>query len=307
MVGLILRRIAFGVGLLLLATQVQAQGANRIGVSSAFNNDYLGDGEDRWQTASYWRSWVNRTDTDAFGTEIGSLREYRLRGQIVTPQRLSGATAAGERPYTGVLAFGAFARGQSGRWDHSVGLELGAYGPQTRMDEVHIGLHAMLAENEPKGWDSQLEDEVWLGPTAELGYSWRDRRQDFVLRPFFGAQATDETLVRLGLDLSFGINALGLRSVRDPVSGHRMPVRDGKGARGLRVDLGYDVAYVDGSRMLQGHSMVDAEPVRRRARAAMLFPLGFVDFTYGLTYLSPEFRGQASGQTIGTIGINLRL
>jgi hypothetical protein len=277
-----------------------------IGVASGFNNDYLGDGEDRWQTASYARSWLFKTDPGARSFLLWETLELRARGQIITPRRLSGPTRPGERPYAGTLAIAAFMRQQDGAFEREYGVELGLRGPSSGMGAVHELLHEILAENEPQGWDSQLPDQLWLGGYGEVGWTLRDARDKAMFRPFLAGQVTDETLFRFGFDASFGVNVLARRSARDVVTGLRLPVRDGLGARGIRVEFGADLALVEESDLLPGRQAVRAEHERRRARAAVLFPVGPFDALLGLTHLGPEFVGQVSGQTVGTLSLNLR-
>lgn len=277
-----------------------------IGVASGFNNDYLGDGEDRWQTASYFRSWLYDRPMDSSGIALGEILELRLRGQIITPQRLSGPTRAGERRYAGVLALAAFARRARGEWDTILGAELGVRGPISGMGALHTVLHDALAENEPKGWNSQLDNALFGGLIAEAGRTFTDARSQLMVRPFVAAHATDEGIVRVGADLSFGVNVLARRSTRDVVTGLRMPVRDGRGPRGIRAEIGTDVGYVAYSQLMPGRHSVSPARLRRRIRAALFFPAGPLDATFGLTFLGPEFKGQHVGQTIGTIGLNFR-
>lgn len=278
-----------------------------IGVASGFNNDYLGDGEDRWQTASYYRAWLYKRPADAPLNLLGGLFELRARGQIITPERLGPVRRADERRYAGTIALAAFLKRNYGFIDHSIGVELGLRGPSSGMGNAHILLHQVLGENEPKGWDSQLPDEFWLGAYGEMGWSIPNPSRRAILRPFMAAQTTDETLLRVGFDFTFGTNATAQRSMRDVVTGHRMPVRDGRGPRGLRTEMGADIAWVGRSDLMSGAGSVAAEEIRYRMRGAFLVPAGIFDATFGLTYLSPEFIGQQGGQTLGSLSLNLRL
>ena len=74
-------------------TSVSAEGFawpkldNVVGISRLFNNDFIGDGQDRWRTGSYEVSVTfGEQVVDGLPTTPFELMQYRLRAEIIAPK-----------------------------------------------------------------------------------------------------------------------------------------------------------------------------------------------------------------------------
>jgi hypothetical protein len=124
------------------------------------------------------------------------------------------------------------------------------------------------------------------------------------MRPFVEARAGLETLLRGGVDLTWG--RLGSRRllIRDPVTGQRVPALWGPREEGTSITLGIDAATVVDSAFLPG-------PGSSRKTACGCGPRlrwqgAQWSLVYGATWLSPEFAGQREGQVVGIVQIGTR-
>jgi len=128
----------------MVVNAVAAQERPQIGEGRLFNNDYLGDGSDRWRTGSYVYSHV-RAPRDYDPTSdfaFGELLEYRLRGEIIAADPSS--PAPGDRPYVGALSFGVHTHFNEGPTRISLGADVVAIGPSTGLSRFQDGVHDAL-------------------------------------------------------------------------------------------------------------------------------------------------------------------
>lgn len=277
-----------------------------IGRAAALNNDYLGDNEDRWQTASYSSTWMFSSSIQARNMGIGPRFELRARGQIVTPQRLNAAPRAGDRPYAGYAGVAGFSHYEFGNVDVIAGAELGLLGPSNGIGNLHVSLHDILGENEPQGWATQVSDKFVFTPVVEAGYSFGGQGGSIMVRPFVNAQMGLEDIVRAGVDVSIGINRDLAQPLRDMITGHRYPVRYDGGLQQIQLAFGVDVGSVQGSEFFPTGSLATAKDQRTRVRGSIFAPVGVVDLNYGLTWMSEEFETQSDPQLLGSVGVDFR-
>lgn len=294
------------VATLLAGSPVAAQGRERLGYGRIFNNDLIGDGQDRWRTGNiassrvWGPSWEGRVPA-----RFGELLELRFNGEIIAPENLS-SPAPGDRPYAGALSLGLHTHFQGGPVDYAVGADLVVIGPQTQLDEFQDALH-----NVTGGRDlsrslkrNQVSNEIRPSAVFEAG-------RDFDLgparlRPFAEARLGVEDLIRIGADVTFGGVGEGELLIRDPVTGQRYRTIYAPHP-GYSFVLGGDVAYVDDSDYLPSGSGVKASEDRTRLRAGLHWEgRGGTALYYGLTWLSKEFDGQREGQFVGSLRLRLR-
>ena len=119
------------------------------------------------------------------------------------------------------------------------------------------------------------------------------------LRLFAEVRAGDETLVRIGADLTFGGGG-GELLVRESVTGQRYRVLFNEEPRWNFI-IGGDVAYVEDSVYLPDNIGVDLKNNRYRLRAGVNWQGATSSVFYGLTYLSEEFENQPEGQLVGSV------
>ena len=287
-------------------TAAEALPRETIGWGRFFNNDYIGDRKDRWHSSSYTISRLRGPEwTGSLPDQFGEILEFRFRAENITPETLS-APAAKDRRYAGVMSFGYHSH-QKWRGDElSLGADLVLVGPQTGLsrfqDYVHDGLG--LPDGKPS-YDTQFANDARLSGTAELGrqIALGDR---LTLRPFLEGQIGFETMARAGVDLTLGNLGKGGLMLRDVNTGQRYSAVQGVEGKGFSLTLGGDVARVASSYLLPEGGAVTASPTRTRARAGLNWQ-GEKSFVFfGATYLSPEFKEQSEGQTLGSLSLLVR-
>jgi len=293
-------RLLIVVAAVFTATISVAEDRVGLGFARLFNNDYLGDGQDRWRTGSYQFSYFRgpvwtgtRPDT------LGSLLEFRLRGETIAPDNLR-RPAANDRRHAGVLSAGVHS--YASRWgvDYEGGLDIVAVGPQTGILSMQKRLHKLLGATAPQVDNFQIGNAI--RPTARFEIAREFRFGRARLRPFVEAQAGAETLARVGTDLTLGTFGMGGLRVRDVVTGQRMPGIAGDGAiLGTSFVVGGDVAQVADSVYLPRALGYRLEDNRARLRAGVHHAWQNGAIFYGATYLSPEFQAQTEGQTVGSV------
>lgn len=300
-----IRLFVMAIAAVLSCTQlVSAQGREAIGYGRLINNDLLGDLGDRWQSGSvassrlYGAGWDGELPDRPF-----DILEFRLGGQVITPQDLRNPPD-GDRPFAGVLSLGLHTHFERGGNEITLGGDLVFTGPQTRLSDLHTGIHDMLGQ--PPARPSVLEDQIKDGfyPTfvGEVG------RQIGIgqgaLRPFTELRWGVETMARIGVDYTLGSVGQGELLVRDPVTGQRYRAIYEQ-APGFSYVLGGDVSFVENSALLPEDRGYKVEQMRTRVRAGLHWQGEQNSTFYGLTYLSEEFDGQPEGQVVGSIRLKI--
>jgi len=231
--------------------------------------------------------------------------ELRLGGQVIAPARLRNPVP-GDRRYASALSAGVHTHWHRGASQFALGGDLVFVGPQTGLDGLHAGFHDILNITQPSAGVRAAQIGNAVRPTLVAEAAHEAKYAGALLRPFAEARAGAETLLRAGIDLSFGaLPPSGLR-VRDAVTGQRYAAIHGEGA-GARFMLGGDIAYVDSSVFLPTGSGPTLRSTRTRLRAGVQWQAksGARGF-YGLTWLGEEFEGQGSGQLTGSFNLRLR-
>ncbi|MCG7494166.1 lipid A-modifier LpxR family protein [Thalassobius sp. Cn5-15] len=277
----------------------------RIGYGRMIQNDFIGDGNDRWRTGSVASSRVWGYEWDnALPETFGETLEFRINAEIIAPDNLV-TPAAGDRPYAGSLSFGLHTHFQKRKIEYSVGVDMVLTGEETRLSDFQAALHDLLSVDEASDavLDSQIDGGVHPTAVVELGHNLA-LVDGVALRPFVEARAGVETMVRAGADLRIGSVGAGELLVRDPVSGQRYrAVRNSE--PGYSVVLGGDIAHVRDSEYLPESSGVVLTETRRRLRAGLHWQGEKSSVFYGVAWLGEEFEGQEEGQVVGSLRLNL--
>ncbi|MEM7439531.1 MAG: lipid A-modifier LpxR family protein [Pseudomonadota bacterium] len=294
----------FALAVCLAFPAIAQQERGFLGFSDLFNNDALGDGKDRWRTASYMASITWGEFNDGAPAVPFALVEYRLRADLITPVNLAGATAFPDRPYAGVIGLGAFTHIKRGQTNISFGGELAFVGPSTGLGDLQKALHDALGLQEPIVRGDQLPNKVY--PTVSAEISRELRLGDTLIRPFFEAQAGIETYARVGVDTLIGRNYSRNFFLRDPVTGHLTTNVRASNTPGWGFALGADAAYVSDSKLLPSSRGYQVERTRLRARAGVAYEAKASRLFYGLTYHGKEFQGQSEGQVVGSLSLRFK-
>ena len=292
--------------LLFLASNASAEGYSLVGRTSLFTNDYLGDGEDRWRTGSYSRSTFFAGSSVENGTS-SPIFELRLRGEVIAPTEVNLVPQPGERPFVGVVAIGGFRHVSRGDYDVAWGGEVVFVGPQTGVSSFVTEAHDALGFKQPRAATGQLGNKVF--PTVYLHTSrlaGASSTIPFDVRPFFEVQAGVETFARIGFDMFFANGVSGPATTRDVVSGQIMSVVAKDPVTGFTPSIGFDVARIWDSQFLPSSSGLTVKPWRLRARGGLRSQTQTTEIFYGLSWLSPEYEGQPSGQVLGSLSLDFQ-
>ncbi len=276
-----------------------------IGNGRLTTNDVLGDGKDRWRTGSFSSSriWGQKWKGE-LPQEFAELVEARFLGEIIAPSDLSGKRGI-DRPFVGHLGLSLHSHFQRKGLEYSIGVGASVLGQQTGLDNFQKNLHEALNKKlaSEAVLSNQISNQVLFGPFLEVAKTVPDEDR-LIIRPFFEAYATAETLARVGADIYFGSGFSDKLYIRDQVTGQRYRAI-GASEEKLGFSIGGDIGHVSNSAFFDG-----AESTMRRRRLRFRTGLhwgqkskqGFA----GLTWLSKEFSGQSEGQILGSVRLILR-
>jgi len=283
-----------------------AQERERLGHGRLMTNDYFGDGNDRWRTGAWTSSRVwGSAWSGAAPAQFGDLIELRVSSEIIAPARLRRASA-GDRPYAGALSIGAHTHFRWQGFDAALGADMVLTGDGTGLGNFQRAVHKVLGVRvpSPATLESQIDSGVHPTLVAELA---RDLTLTprLHLRPFVSGRAGAETLVRAGVDLTFGSVGVGELLVRENVTGHRYRTVTNPAASGFSFLLGADIAHVSDSIYLPEDRGFVLSETRDRLRAGVHWQGQQASAFYGVTYLGEEFEAQSEGQIVGSIRVKL--
>ncbi|MGH1577317.1 lipid A-modifier LpxR family protein [Planktotalea sp.] len=278
----------------------------QLGYGRLINNDFLGDLKDRGQTGSYVASRIyGEAWAGKLPSRFGEFLEFRLQADIKSPDNLVNP-APGDRPFAGSVTAGLHTHFQRAHLEYSLGAELVATGPQTRLDQFQTALHDGIGVAPPSlaTRNAQIGNKIYPGGVVEVGrtFSFGERAH---LRPFVEARAGVEMLARVGVDFEFGELTGNDLMVRDGITGQRYrTILLGEG--GVSFVMGVDTAIVAQSEYLPtslGFTLTDH---RDRARAGLIWQGKTSHGFFGVTYLGREYTSQASEQVVGSIRLALK-
>ncbi len=298
--------LAACLALTLTAQESAAQTRERIGYGRLITNDYLADGSDRWRSGSFASSRIwGRGWSGVLPQQPGEILELRLGAEIIAPQNLANR-AADDRPYAGALSAGLHTHFERFGSEFALGVDIVLVGPQTRLDQFQGAFHDLVGVSKASARTRAEQVGNAISPTfvGEAGREVTFGSGATRLRPFIEARAGVETLVRAGVDVTFGDLGQGELMIRDTVTGQRyrtMPEDFGSFA----FVMGADIASVASSKFLPASSGVEVRGSRARVRGGMHWQGGPAAVFYGLTWLGKEFESQDEGQFVGSIRIDL--
>lgn len=296
--------IALVLSLMLVAEAADAGPREKLGYGRLVTNDYFGDGKDRWRTGSLTSSrvWGSEWSGQA-PARFGDLIELRLSSEIFAPGNVDRPAVA-DRPYAGALAIGAHTHFTWQGFETALGADMVVTGSGTGLGRFQREVHKILGATVPS--KSTLDDQIagGLHPTI-VGEMSRDLAltPNVHLRPFLEGRAGAETMLRAGVDLTFGQIGQGELMVRESVTGQRYRVIRNEEVTGFTFLLGADIAHVSDSIYLPEDRGFELTESRDRVRAGVHWQGEQSSAFYGLTYLGEEFEAQTEGQLIGSLRI----
>ncbi|SMH40274.1 lipid A-modifier LpxR family protein [Maritimibacter sp. HL-12] len=284
-------------------------GRGYLGWSYLINNDWLGDGDDRWQSGGSSNSFLfGPAGLTEAPEDWGRLIEVRSRFQVISPDNFT-APAAWDRRAAGVITTTLNTHVQRRGFELSAGAGLAFTGPRTGLIRFQNRLHELTPANDPMVPPfvaaAQIGDAVY--PTLQGEAARRFRLSDHaVLRPFVEVQAGVESLARIGADLFIGPAFDGGLLLRDGTSGFAYRGLDAGGQPGVSLVIGADTARVFSSALLPAADGYRLTPLRHRARAGVMFEGDRLSVFYGGAWLGREFAAQPRGQVSGVLQVNFR-
>ena len=291
--------------LCLLPGPAVAQERVYLGYGGLLTNDYLGDGKDRWRSGSIASSFTFGPAAAISGARpFGSILELRLGLEALTPDNLNRAVP-GDRPYAGVLSVGLHTHFERRGFDISLGGDLVFTGEATGVGQLHKRLHDAMSASAPSAATLANQIDNGVHPTV-VAEAARDIPVTAAMRltPFVEGRAGAETLVRAGMDLTFGDFGFGGLTARDSVTGHRYRTVRDPDAGGLSLTLGGDIAHVTDSVFLPEARGITLTDTRDRLRAGVHWQGQTASAFYGVTWLGKEFTTQADDQVVGSLSVN---
>ena len=276
-----------------------------VGFGWLFTDDLIGDDHDRWQTSSLNLSWVLARGWDGELPEtIGDVIEIRAYTQMISPEDLVNPSPT-DRQYAGILSLGAYTHFQRQKAQYTLGAELVAVGPQTGVDSLQTEFHKLIGSTPPSQavLDDQIPNNFYPTAVAEIGREW-DWGRSARIRPFASVRAGDETLARVGFDLTIGQVGRSELLVRDKITGQRYRTMR-SGPKGVSGIFGFDAAYVADSAYIPNSGSVSLKHERYRARLGLNWEARHGPLFYGVTYLSEEFNQQPEAQVVGSLNFKI--
>jgi hypothetical protein len=299
----------------------------------AFENDSLGDGDDRHYTSGFRATWLSlgkppsrfaRGLMDIFGksNDDAPIATYWSIGQnLYTPSDITKITPdPDERPYAAFLyASRGFTRAVDNRVD-SIELTVGLVGPWALGEEVQSTVHEWIDSEEPQGWDNQLDNELGVSVawerqwptalTADIGplYSRWMPHVGVTLGNVYTHAAAGVTWQIV--PKSYGWKSPPLR-VRPaiPGSGFFYPSEDSQ--FGWSAFIGMEARAVGRNIFLDGNTFRDSASVDSKllvydisAGFSLSFKKTRIDYT--LNWRSDEFSGQNEEQLFGALSLSRR-
>ncbi|WP_424985256.1 lipid A-modifier LpxR family protein [Microbulbifer sp. S227A] len=277
-----------------------------LGFGWLFTDDLLGDDYDRWRTGSLAMSWVFGRDWQGhLPATFGELLEVRVDLAAISPQDIT-TPSPNDRDYAGILGLGLHTHFSRNHLDYAIGAQLVATGQQTGVASLQSAFHEAIGSKRVSDLtrENQIDDGFYPTVIAEVGRDY-DLGPSTRLRPFAEARIGDESLVRIGADLTFGMVGRSELLVRDTTTGHRYRAM-ASGPAGFSFVVGADAAYVADSIYLPNSGDLAFKEGRYRVRAGGQWQGKRASMFYGLTYLSREFDSQPEGQFVGALNFKIR-
>jgi hypothetical protein len=314
-------------------------------VSLQVENDLFSlDDHDRYYTNGTRLSW-NSCDSADFGgivkapgwmrsplqsvpfiNNTGEMRSVSvsLVQEIYTPDnKRAVAPLLNDRPYAGLAYLGMGLHSKSAKQMSTLEIDLGIVGRHSYAQDAQQAIHAVIHEDDPRGWDNQLYDEPVVNLYGERRWKILKRGDrggvGFDVIPHAALAAGNAfTGVSLGGELRFGWNIprnFGTYLLRPGTEGDA-PV-DNQDSRtscavlssGVHFFLALDGKYVIRNILLDGNTFRDSHSVSKRPFVADIAGgIGFDLYRFRIAYAyvlrTKEFDLQKDDQQFGRISIS---
>ena len=249
--------------------------------------------------------------------EGGQYRASFTLGQnMFTPRDITAATPdPDDRPYAGWLYATAAVSAENERRLNSLELSIGLIGPSSLAGDAQEWYHDLIGADDPKGWDSELEDELALMVTYQR--RWNAWERDFAgldvaFSPHFGgALGNVYTYANIGATVRVGQNsdgAFGPPRIQPSVPGSGLMASDGFNWYLFASLEGRAVAqniFLDGNTFRDSPS-VDKEPYVGDLQFGFVIGRGDLQFGYTHVFRTDEFETQRDNSGFGAFSVSKR-
>lgn len=222
-----------------------------------------------------------------------------------------------DQPYAGVLYVDSTFHLRRRDWGHTWNVRLGVVGPASQADSTQKAYHDLIDAKKPRGWSTQLPNEVLVNLDYTAGYVWGQgslgETMAWRLIPNAGVSLGNYfTGVSAGVYAELGWNlsdALGISTLRQGIS-TSTTVGDGP-VDHWSVSLfagatGFAVAHylpLDGTLFRDSRS-VDSKPLVGLITAGIAVRRGPLVFSLSSTYFSRTFESERAGAEFGTLSVS---
>ncbi len=253
---------------------------------------------------------LNGMQPQSYGVALGHL--------IYTPEDIEAPIAPPDQhPYAGFLYLQNSFVMERDNEIRSVDLTVGLVGPSAGGEWLQSNFHALIGAGDPKGWDSQLKDEVAFA--VDLDRRWR-----YPLTKSSGAMQADfspnvgvslgtlRTEAKAGGSLRLGSglsNDFGPPRIRPSLSGAGLaraePGIRAYGFAGFYARLVARDLFLDGN-TFRDSARVDHTWVVGDLQAGLVVQRGPAALAYTYVVRSPEYETQDDPQQFGAFTVNWR-
>lgn len=301
-------------------------------VSLTIENDSLGSGADRNYTNGIRVSWYDTGDKPPalanmlddfipmFSVNDTTSVYYSAGQNLYTPREISLSTPnPKDRPYAAFLYGSMGMTNLTDNHQDEVELTVGVIGPWALGRETQQFVHTLLDAQDPKGWNSQLHNEIGLmgswqrmwpeAYTAEIG------DLHFRASPYAGATVgniytyADTGLIFQLVPKAYKWQSTPLR-VRPAMPGNGyFSVPEGEFSWSLFA--GVEGRAVGRNIFLDGNTFEDSPSVGKKpivgdANLGAAFTYGRTQISYTLNWRAPEYYGQDDADLFGAVNIGYR-
>ncbi|MEJ8569318.1 lipid A deacylase LpxR family protein [Elongatibacter sediminis] len=222
-----------------------------------------------------------------------------------------------DQPYAGVLFVDNTFHVRRNRWGHTWNVRLGVVGPASQADNIQTWVHDLIDTDEPRGWDTQLPNELLLNLDYSAGYVWRTGEvgKSFTWRLIPNGSVSLGnyfTGVSAGLHAEIGWNlsdALGMSTLRHGIS---TATTIGAGPQDhwsisfFAGGTAFGIAHylpLDGTLFRDSRS-VDSKKLVGLITAGMSIRRGPFVLSLAQTYFSKSFETEREGAEFGSLSLS---
>ena len=294
-------------------------------------NDLFGSGSDQFYSNGTEVSYLTLKRPPGWLTRLGqglpffrtgdvSAVQYSVGQKMFTPRDTERSTLiTDDRPYAGWLYGSAnlasrFVDQPNLQVSNILGITVGVVGPSSLAEKVQKGVHRLIGDDIPRGWDNQLKDEPGIVLTYTRRWQYFHKLGgglEFETAPHLvGALGNVYTYAGGGMMLRLGKrlrNDIGPPNIRPGFPGVPYVRPSDKANWYLFAGVeGRAVAhniFLDGNTFRDSHS-VDKKPLVADVQFGFAYHIQNVRFAISNVWRSREFEGQDDNERFGAINVS---